>query len=207
VPLKQTDLYQHQFISSLSSSMSHLRSTTRFILSQIQRQTLRKNNPQTLSRNVTALSLASKKRKGKKITMVTAYDYPSAIHVQRADIDVILVGDSVAMVELGFDNTQPMTLDQMIHHCQAVNRGVSASMNWCSKPKPKKPLLIGDMPFGSYEYNDLDIGLKNAYRIVKEGGMDAIKLEGGSKHRADTIRHIVDGGGEITHNVHRESKL
>jgi hypothetical protein len=145
VPLKQTDLYQHQFISSLSSSMSHLRSTTRFILSQIQRQTLRKNNPQTLSRNVTALSLASKKRKGKKITMVTAYDYPSAIHVQRADIDVILVGDSVAMVELGFDNTQPMTLDQMIHHCQAVNRGVSASMNWCSKPKPKKPLLIGDM--------------------------------------------------------------
>ena len=77
--------------------------------------------------------------------MVTAYDFPSAMHVQRAGIDMILVGDSAAMVELGYDTTQPMTLDQMIHHCQAVNRGVVASMNRSDEKKPKKPLLVGDM--------------------------------------------------------------
>ena len=130
--------------------------------------------------------------------MVTAYDFPSAMHVQRANIDVILVGDSCAMVELGYDTTQPMTLDQMIHHCQAVQRGVTASMNRSNDAKPKKPLLVGDLPFGTYEFNDLDIALKNAYRMVKEGGMDAVKLEGGSKHRAEAIKHIVDGGGELS---------
>ena len=98
----------------------------------------------TQMRNVTALSLASKKRKGNKITMVTAYDFPSAMHVQRANIDIILVGDSVAMVELGHDTTQPMTMDHMIHHCEAVKRGVVASMQ-TSESKPKKPLLVGDM--------------------------------------------------------------
>ncbi len=151
-------------------------------------------------RSVTTLSLTSKKRRGKKITMVTAYDYPSAMHVQRANMDMILVGDSAAMVELGYDTTQPMTLEQMIHHCQAVHRGVVASINATKSKmeKPKVPLLIGDMPFGTYEYKDLDIALKNAYKMVKEGGMDAVKLEGGSKHRAKTIRHVVDGGGMYT---------
>jgi 3-methyl-2-oxobutanoate hydroxymethyltransferase len=129
--------------------------------------------------------------------MVTAYDFPSAMHVRRANIDVILVGDSAAMVELGYDTTQPMTLDQMLHHCQAVHRGVTASMNRSSAKKPKKPLLVGDMPFGTYEYNDLDIALKNSYRMVKEGGMDAVKMEGGSVHRANAIRHVVNGGGKI----------
>lgn len=76
--------------------------------------------------------------------MVTAYDFPSAMHVQRANIDIILVGDSVAMVELGHDTTQPMTMDHMIHHCEAVKRGVVASMQ-TSESKPKKPLLVGDM--------------------------------------------------------------
>lgn len=133
--------------------------------------------------------------------MVTAYDFPSAMHVQRANIDVILVGDSCAMVELGYDTTQPMTLDQMIHHCQAVQRGVTASMNRSNDAKPKKPLLVGDMPFGTYEYNDLDIALKNAYRMVKEGGMDAVKLEGGSKHRAEAIKHVVDGGVAVMGHV------
>jgi hypothetical protein len=117
------------------------------------------------TKKVTALSLASKKRRGRKITMVTAYDYPSALHVDRAGMDVLLVGDSCAMVELGYDTTQPMTLDQMLHHCQAVKRGASRS------------LLVADMPFGTYEYSDTDIALRNAYRLIKEAGMDAVKLE------------------------------
>ena len=148
-------------------------------------------------RKVTTLSISAKKRKNKKITMVTAYDYPSAVHVDRAGMDIVLVGDSCAMVELGFETTQvnvfcvfcaydvhqfcnhlnsaylghshsqkPITLDQMIHHCQAVKRGA-----------PNRPLLIGDMPFGSYEFENVDIALQNAYRMVKEGGMDAVKFE------------------------------
>jgi 3-methyl-2-oxobutanoate hydroxymethyltransferase len=127
--------------------------------------------------------------------MVTAYDYPSAMHVQRANIDIILVGDSAAMVELGYDTTQPITLEQMIHHCQAVYRGVHTSINRSTVENPKKPLLVGDMPFGTYEYNDVDIALKNAYRMVKEGGVDAVKLEGGNERRAEAIKHLVDGGG------------
>lgn len=183
--------------------MSYLTSA-RSALRQIQRQTcIQKNHhpQQTISRNVTALSLAAKKRKGKKITMVTAYDYPSAVHVQRAGADMVLIGDSVAMVELGHDNTQPMSVDHMVHHCNAVHRGVLASMSRSMDEKPKKPLLIGDMPFGSYEFADKDIALKNAYRFIKEGGVDSIKLEGGSKHRADTVRHIVDGGVAVMGHI------
>ncbi len=79
----------------------------------------------------------------------------------------------------------------MIHHCQAVKRGA-----------PNRPLLVGDMPFGSYEYKDVDIALKNAYRMVKEGGMDAVKFEGGSEARANIVRHVVEGGGEfVLHDV------
>lgn len=119
---------------------------------------------------VSALSLTSKKRKGKNITVVTAYDYPSAVHVSRAGIDVVLVGDSAAMVELGYETTQPATLDQMLHHCQSVKRGLEYV-------KEHKPLLVGDMPFGSYEFENTDIALQNAYRFVKEAGVDAVKLE------------------------------
>jgi Ketopantoate hydroxymethyltransferase len=137
-------------------------------------------------KKVSAISLTSKKRKGTKITMVTAYDYPSAIHVARAGIDIVLVGDSVAMVELGFSTTQPVSMDNMIHHSIAVKRGVDFACNNYSNSNStsdqqqqtnKYPLLIGDMPFGSYEYIDTDIALRNAYRFVKEGGMDAVKLE------------------------------
>ena len=120
---------------------------------------------------VSALSLTSKKRKGHKITMVTAYDYPSSVHVARAGIDLILVGDSVAMVELGYETTQPIGMDDMLHHCATVKRGVDASN------AEKVPLLVGDMPFGSYEFSDTDIALKNAYDFVKKAGMDAVKLE------------------------------
>ena len=165
---------------------------------------------------VSALSLTHRKRKGQKITMCTAYDFPSAVHVARADMDVILVGDSVAMVELGYDTTQPLTLEQSLHHCQAVQKGVQ----FADTKNP--PLLVGDMPFGSYEYEDTDVALRNAYRFVKEAGMDAVKLEvrvrwwyfmlrslyrweldgsthavgrqGGSVSRARTAGKIVDGG-------------
>jgi ketopantoate hydroxymethyltransferase len=105
--------------------------------------------------------------------MVTAYDYPSAIHVARAGIDIVLVGDSVAMVELGHNTTQPMTMDMMLHHCQAVRRGVHQAHD----AVPMEPLLVGDMPFASYEFEDTDIALRNAYRFIQEAGMDAVKLE------------------------------
>ena len=114
---------------------------------------------------VSALSLNAKKRKGKKISMVTAYDYPSAVHVARAGIDMILVGDSVAMVELGHETTQQMEVDHMIHHCKAVKQGLEFVKSGS--------MLVGDMPFGTYEYEDTDIALRNAYRFVKEGGCDA----------------------------------
>jgi 3-methyl-2-oxobutanoate hydroxymethyltransferase len=118
---------------------------------------------------VSALSLNAKKRKGKKITMVTAYDFPSSVHVARAGIDIILVGDSVAMVELGHATTQQMSADSMIHHCESVKRGLEL-VNSGS-------MLVGDMPFGTYEFEDTDVALRNAYRFVKEGGCDAVKLE------------------------------
>lgn len=125
----------------------------------------------SLATKVSALSLASKKRKGKKISMVTSYDYPSSVHCARAGIDIILVGDSVAMVELGYDTTQPVTMNAMIHHCKAVKKGVEQAHVETS------PLLVGDMPFGSYEYEDTDVALRNAYKFVKEAGMDAVKME------------------------------
>lgn len=138
---------------------------------------------------VSALSLNAKKRKGKKISMVTAYDYPSGVHVARAGIDLVLVGDSVAMVELGHETTQQMEVEQMLQHCQAVKRGLDLVKSGS--------MLVGDMPFGTYEYEDTDIALGNAYRFVKEGGCDAIKLEGGSEARARTVSRIVDGGGSL----------
>ena len=120
--------------------------------------------------------------------MCTAYDYPSAVHVARAGIDIVLVGDSVAMVELGYETTQQMEVSDMIHHCKAVKRGLDQVGNGS--------MLVGDMPFGTYEYEDTDVALKNAYRFVKEGGCDAVKLEGGSKIRANAAKKIVEGGGE-----------
>mmetsp|Transcript_17937 Transcript_17937/g.23221 ORF Transcript_17937/g.23221 Transcript_17937/m.23221 type:complete len:362 (-) Transcript_17937:286-1371(-) len=146
-----------------------------------------KEKPKTLKK-VTAMSLASKKRQNMKITMVTAYDYPSALHVDRAGIDILLVGDSCAMVELGYPTTQPITLEEMLHHCKAVSRGASRS------------LLVGDMPLGSYEIND-DEALRNAYKFLKEACMDAVKIEGGGIKRAKTVKKIVDGGVAVLGHV------
>ncbi len=129
---------------------------------------------------VTTLSLKNKKEKGEPITMLTAYDYPTGLLVDRAGIDIILVGDSLAMVVLGHENTVAVTMDEMLHHCRAVARGAQNS------------LLVGDMPFMSYQV-DVKEAVRNAGRFLKEGGMDVIKLEGG-RNMATTVKAIVDAG-------------
>jgi len=129
---------------------------------------------------VTIPMLARMKAEGKKIRMITAYDYPTALLVDRAGIDIILVGDSLAMVVLGHENTVAVTMDEMLHHCRAVARGA------------KYPLLVGDMPFLSYQVDRRE-AVRNAGRFLKEGGMDVVKLEGGQE-MADTVKAIVDAG-------------
>ncbi len=132
------------------------------------------------SKKVTIAYLKEKKEKGEKITMITAYDYPTARLIDEAGIDTILVGDSVGMVVLGYDSTLPVTMEEMIHHCKAVSRGV------------KRAFIIGDMPFMSYQ-SSIEKAIENAGRFLKEGGCDAVKLEGGSEV-AHIVKAIVDAG-------------
>src|SRR3989442_1022984 len=117
-------------------------------------------------RKVTVPDLVAMKRDGKRITMMTAYDAAFARLVDQAGIDVILVGDSLGMVVLGYPTTVPVTMDDMVRHAAAVSRGAT------------RPLLVGDMPFGTYQAGPQD-ALRNAARFLKEAGMDAVKLEGG----------------------------
>ncbi|MGQ9459162.1 MAG: 3-methyl-2-oxobutanoate hydroxymethyltransferase [Anaerolineae bacterium] len=131
-------------------------------------------------KKVTILDLQEKKQRGEPITMLTAYDYPTALLVDRAGMDIILVGDSLAMVVLGHENTVAVTMEEMLHHCKAVARGA------------KYPLLVGDMPFLSYQVDRRE-AVRNAGRFLKEGGMDVVKLEGGQE-MADTVKAIVDAG-------------
>jgi len=125
----------------------------------------------------TVLTLQAKRDRGEPITMLTAYDYPTARMVDEAGVDAILVGDSLAMVVLGHPNTLSVTMDEMVHHARAVHRGA------------RNTLLIGDMPFMSYQAAIVD-AVRNAGRFVQEAGMDAVKLEGGRLF-ADTARAIV----------------
>jgi 3-methyl-2-oxobutanoate hydroxymethyltransferase len=129
---------------------------------------------------MTIRALQAKKQKGEVISMLTAYDYPTALALERAGIDAILVGDSLGMVVLGYETTLPVTMDDMLHHCKAVSRGA------------RLPLLIGDMPFLSYQVSVAE-AVRNAGRFLQEGGMDAVKLEGG-RDRLDAIRAIVSAG-------------
>ena len=129
---------------------------------------------------VTALTLAAKKKRGELITMLTAYDYPTALALDHAGVDSILVGDSVGMVVLGYETTLSVTMEDMIHHCKAVSRGA------------RRAHLIGDMPFMSYQVSSAE-ALRNAGRFLQEAGMDAVKLEGG-RHMASTIAVIVAAG-------------
>ena len=131
-------------------------------------------------KKVTTLTYRRKKERGERITMLTAYDYPTAIAVDRAGIDSILVGDSLAMVVLGYENTLPVTMDEMLHHCRAVARGA------------KSALLVGDMPFMSYQVS-VEEATRNAGRFLQQGGMDAVKLEGGHE-RVEAIRSITGAG-------------
>jgi 3-methyl-2-oxobutanoate hydroxymethyltransferase len=130
------------------------------------------------SRKVTTASLLEKKNKRQPITSLTAYDYASARLVDEAGIDIILVGDSLAQVMLGYDNTLPVTMDEMLHHTRAVRRGV------------KRALLVADMPFSSYHITCKE-ALINAARFIKEAGAEAVKIEGGAK-RYELIRKLVD---------------
>jgi 3-methyl-2-oxobutanoate hydroxymethyltransferase len=127
---------------------------------------------------ITVASLREKKHQRQPITCLTAYDYSSGRLVDEAGIDIVLVGDSLAMTMLGYENTLSVTLDEMLHHVKAVRRGV------------KHALLIADMPYGSYHVS-ADDAVRNAARYVKEGGAEAVKVEGGEK-RADLIRRIID---------------
>ncbi|MFO7929683.1 MAG: 3-methyl-2-oxobutanoate hydroxymethyltransferase [Candidatus Humimicrobiaceae bacterium] len=124
--------------------------------------------------------LMEMKSTGEKITMLTAYDYLMASQLDECGIDLILVGDSAGNVVIGYENTIPVTMDEMIHHCKAVKRGV------------KKAMVIGDMPFMSYQVSSKE-AVKNAGRFLKESGVEAIKLEGGKEVLA-TIKKIVDAG-------------
>ncbi|HNB51230.1 MAG TPA: 3-methyl-2-oxobutanoate hydroxymethyltransferase, partial [Anaerolineales bacterium] len=131
-------------------------------------------------KKVTTRTFRLKKRRAEPITMLTAYDYATAMAIDKAGIDSILVGDSLGMVVLGYENTLPVTMEDMLHHCKAVARGA------------KSALLIGDMPFMSYQISIPD-AVRNAGRFLQEAGMDAVKLEGG-RERADAIRAITSAG-------------
>lgn len=134
----------------------------------------------SVRKKVTTLAFRQKKERGEMISMLTAYDYPTAIAMDKAGVDSILVGDSLGMVVLGYENTLPVTMEEMLHHCRAVARG------------SKSALLIGDMPFMSYQVS-VEEAVRNAGRFLQQGGMDAVKLEGG-RERADAIRAITGAG-------------
>src|SRR2546421_4821596 len=136
---------------------------------------------------MTLPALAESKRLGEPIVMVTAYDYPSAQVAEAAGVDLVLVGDSGAMTVLGYPSTVPVSLDEMLMLAAAVRRGLTT------------PLLIGDMPFGSYEVSD-EQAVTNAQRFVKEAGCDAVKLERGGSS-ADRARAIVSAGIPVMGHV------
>jgi 3-methyl-2-oxobutanoate hydroxymethyltransferase len=125
---------------------------------------------------VTMPALAERKRQGKPISALTAYDYSTARLADEAGIDLVLVGDSLAMVVLGHENTLAVTMDEMLHHTRAVRRGV------------RRALLVADMPFGSY-HGTVDEGLANAIRFVKEAGAEAVKIEG---PRIELVRALTE---------------
>lgn len=127
---------------------------------------------------VSAPSLRASKKRGERLVCLTAYDYPTARIVDEAGIDVVLVGDSLGNVVLGYGNTVPVTLDEIMIHLKAVRRAV------------QRALLVADMPYGSF-HTGPDDAVKNALRLVKEGGAEAVKLEGGRK-RLPLIKRLVD---------------
>src|SRR5215470_1403850 len=127
---------------------------------------------------VTFQTLQEKKQSGRPITALTAYDYATARLVDEAGIDLILVGDSLAQVVLGYDTTLPVTVDEMLHHTRAVRRAV------------KRAIVTADMPYGSYHVS-VEESIKNATRFVKEAGAEAVKIEGGA-NRVELVERLTD---------------
>ncbi|MDD5476232.1 MAG: 3-methyl-2-oxobutanoate hydroxymethyltransferase [Syntrophales bacterium] len=132
------------------------------------------------NRPVTKTTVREMKKKGEKITMLTAYDFNTAVLMDEMGVDIILVGDSLGMVVLGYDSTLPVTMDEMIHHTKAVTRGA------------KRPMVIADMPFMSYQAS-VDDALMNAGRFMKEAGAHGVKLEGG-REVAEVVRRTTGAG-------------
>ena len=129
---------------------------------------------------ITIRDLQDMKDRGEKIPMITAYDYTSARLVEQAGIPIILVGDSLGQVVLGYDSTVPVTMDEMVHHIKTVVRGT------------ERTHVVGDLPFMSYHVDSAE-ALRNAGRLLKEGGAQSVKLEGGQTV-AETVRRIVESG-------------
>jgi 3-methyl-2-oxobutanoate hydroxymethyltransferase len=138
-------------------------------------------------KKVTPQDLLAKKQQGRKIVRVVCYDYPMALLADRAEVDSILVGDSVGMVVGGMASTVPVTMEEMIYHCRIVMRAV------------KYALVIGDLPFLSYQ-TDIRDAIYNAGLLMKSGGVDAVKLEGG-KEFAPTVKAIVDAGIPVVGHI------
>src|SRR4051812_36260027 len=145
-----------------------------------QRDSARPNSvlPGSSQQKITTTTIQEKKLRHEPITCLTAYDYATARLVDQAGIDMILVGDSLAQVVLGYDNTLPVSMDEMLHHTRAVRRAV------------KRALLVADMPFGTYHV-DAGESVRNAARFLKEGGAEAVKVEGGEK-RVNLVRRLID---------------
>ena len=136
---------------------------------------------------ITTKSIIEKKKRGEKIVTITAYDYSLAKLVDACGFDLVLVGDTLGMVMLGYQNTLSVTMDEMIHHTKAVSRGVSNA------------LLVGDMPFLSYKVNKIE-AVKNAGRFIQEGGAEAVKIEGGTEI-CPTIKALIDADIEIMGHI------
>src|ERR671930_1156830 len=143
--------------------------------------------PPAKRQTVTLTKLAEKKALGEPIVMITAYDYPSAQVAEAAEVDVVLVGDSGAMTVLGYPSTVPVTIDEMLMLCAAVRRGLTT------------PLLVGDLPFASYEASN-EQAIRTSQRFVKEAGCDAVKLERGGSS-AERAKAIVAAGIPVMGHV------
>jgi len=134
--------------------------------------------PDILSRKSQSLGSFESNDSKRKITCLTAYDYPTARLLDEAGVDVLLVGDSVGMAVLGYDSTLPVTVDDIVYHTRAVRRGT------------RRALLVADMPYGSFHVS-IEESLRNAVRLVKEGGAEAVKIEGGER-RIELIARLVE---------------
>jgi 3-methyl-2-oxobutanoate hydroxymethyltransferase len=153
-------------------------STTPSVQSAIAQSTTAQLVPSAPARRLTSAALLQKKLANQPISAITAYDFPTARLVDEAGIDMVLVGDSLGMVVLGYENTLPVTLDEMLHHTKAVARAL------------RRAYLVADMPFGSYHVSTRD-SMRNAVRLIKEAGAQSVKIEGGVT-RAKLVRRLTD---------------